>query len=381
MTRTSIQSSTTNPLVHKAYDSLSSGTFVKIICGASNNDVALIRNLCFIYTLAGCDCIDMSADEAVINAASNGIQSALEHGSIPLSSKPIVMVSVNDHDDPHFRKAYFNPILCPSDCPRPCERVCPAAAIPSLSTSPIEGVIADKCYGCGRCVPTCPLGLIQTESYTVDRSYIKKLFTSGLAEALEIHTQPGHEEYFEQLWADIGHDVIGHAKIVAVSFPGGGDKTIPFLERLQTAISSSNAWPSYPGVQIWQADGKPMSGDIGRGTARSSCQLGLSILMDASRFKERGASPFSIGGGNRQYVQLAGGTNDYSITVANEIGLTFTTGFGGFAYGGYARKKLCEKLAVIEETSPGAKVENYPGVLKECLEFAKNLIDPVKKSI
>ncbi|CAI7868625.1 unnamed protein product, partial [Closterium sp. NIES-54] len=77
----------------------------------------------------------------------------------------------------------FDASLCPTTCPRPCERVCPAAAIrflpaaadagltaaqasmagsSSSSSSSSDGVIAERCYGCGRCIPVCPLGLICT---------------------------------------------------------------------------------------------------------------------------------------------------------------------------------------------------------------------------
>jgi Fe-S-cluster-containing hydrogenase component 2 len=43
--------------------------------------------------------------------------------------RPWVMVSVNDQEDLHFRKASFDPTECPADCPRPCETVCPTQAI------------------------------------------------------------------------------------------------------------------------------------------------------------------------------------------------------------------------------------------------------------
>ena len=40
---------------------LSNGRWVKFICGASNHDAPLIRNLCYLYTSVGVDCIDISA--------------------------------------------------------------------------------------------------------------------------------------------------------------------------------------------------------------------------------------------------------------------------------------------------------------------------------
>eukprot|EP01040_Poterioochromonas_malhamensis_P018348 gene18348-21398_t len=52
----------------KVLDSLHSGKWFKLICGASNQEVVTVRNLCLIYTVAGVDCIDVAADRAVVEA-------------------------------------------------------------------------------------------------------------------------------------------------------------------------------------------------------------------------------------------------------------------------------------------------------------------------
>jgi hypothetical protein len=64
----------------KPLQSLREGKWIKFICGASNQDLPMIRNLCYIYTLAGVDCIDISADNAVLLAATSGINAALSTG-------------------------------------------------------------------------------------------------------------------------------------------------------------------------------------------------------------------------------------------------------------------------------------------------------------
>ena len=105
---------------------LEQGTWVKLICGASNQDLASITDLCAIYAAAGVNCIDIAADEAVAHAA----QKALDWVELNLGKKrPWLMVSVSDGKDVHFRKAYFDPEKCPETCSRPCEKVCPANAI------------------------------------------------------------------------------------------------------------------------------------------------------------------------------------------------------------------------------------------------------------
>eukprot|EP00252_Welwitschia_mirabilis_P019814 TRINITY_DN4695_c0_g1_i2.p2 TRINITY_DN4695_c0_g1~~TRINITY_DN4695_c0_g1_i2.p2 ORF type:complete len:109 (-),score=16.37 TRINITY_DN4695_c0_g1_i2:23-349(-) len=101
------------------------------------------------------------------------------------------MISVNDNEDVHFRKAYFNPEDCPVDCSRPCERVCPADAIRfsnstfpkhaipgGSSSSMFEGVVLDRCYGCGRCIPVCPYDKIR------DQILPQSVINSHITEAL-----------------------------------------------------------------------------------------------------------------------------------------------------------------------------------------------------
>lgn len=48
------------------------------------------------------DCIDCAADSSVVSAVNEGIEAARE--IVPLR-RPWVMISVNDDEDLHFRKA------------------------------------------------------------------------------------------------------------------------------------------------------------------------------------------------------------------------------------------------------------------------------------
>ena len=40
--------------------------WIKIICGASNEDIVAIEDLCAIYTAAGVDYIDVAAEESIV---------------------------------------------------------------------------------------------------------------------------------------------------------------------------------------------------------------------------------------------------------------------------------------------------------------------------
>lgn len=61
----------------------------------SQNSVDLC---CFVAV----DCIDCAADASVVSAVNEGIEAARE--IVPLR-RPWVMISVNDDEDLHFRKA------------------------------------------------------------------------------------------------------------------------------------------------------------------------------------------------------------------------------------------------------------------------------------
>ncbi|CAM9931847.1 unnamed protein product, partial [Ectocarpus fasciculatus] len=196
-------------------ESLGRGEWFKLICGASFEasfrefeDLPAIRDLSLVYTLAGADCIDVAAEEAVIEAARDGVIAAL--GVAEAIGKPMrmpwLMMSVNDdEEDPHFRKAVFDPNLCPAaDCPRPCETICPADAVvfPDSAPPPAQreamvgellrasaggGVLGPRCYGCGRCITVCPPGIIRAEKYKRSPGVVRELLEK--VDGVEIHTK------------------------------------------------------------------------------------------------------------------------------------------------------------------------------------------------
>lgn len=72
----------------------------------------------------------------------------------------------------------------------------------------------------------------------------------------------------------------------------------------------------------------------------------------------------------RHFIQLAGGTNDHSSQAVEENGLQTLTGFGGYAFGGYARKSILQHW----ETHPAADKLVFG------IDFAEKLVATVKKS-
>ncbi|WP_247215575.1 LdpA C-terminal domain-containing domain [Synechococcus sp. C9] len=306
---------------------LKAGSWSKLICGASYQDTASIEPLSWVFTLAGVNCIDVCADPAVVAAAGRGIQRA---GTPP----PLLMVSLNDDTDPHFRKAHFDPQVCPPDCPRPCERVCPVAAI---STA---GVDAARCYGCGRCLEICPYQYITARTYVHRPAAVIELLHHQPIAALEIHTQTGHETSFAHLWREL-QPWVHRLQVLAISCPDH-PQVIPYLWNLYKIITP------LPCALIWQADGRPMSGDIGAGTTWATIRLAQKILDQ----------------GPPGFVQLAGGTNQATWPLVQKLNLPVH----GVAYGSYARKLLQPYLQNLDNAD----------VLAAAVRTAQELIAPKK---
>ncbi|KAG6513263.1 hypothetical protein ZIOFF_023576 [Zingiber officinale] len=350
-----------NSPIPSPIQSLRQGNWVKLICGASFEDAADVRNLSLVYTLAGVDCIDCAADAAVVGAVNEGIDAAM---SIAMVKRPWVMISVNDDkEDVHFRKAEFDPEDCPSDCPRPCEKVCPASAIViqrvvegggSVENNRLDklqgGVITERCYGCGRCFSSCPYDRISATTYARDPTTTSKLLQRSDVDAIEIHTSGRRTDLFNLLWDSLV-DSVENAKLVAL-------------------------------------DGRPMSGDIGKGATREA--IAFAIQLAATCNKPHG------------FYQLAGGTNAFTIESLKKYGLFQTNHIdyvignsseariedeqidprqayiGGIAYGGYARKIVGKVLCKLPRQDGHAWIEDHPEYLLEALNEALTLVGPVK---
>ncbi len=313
-------------------NSLRSHQWFKLICGASFQHLPAIRNLALVYTLAGVDCIDMAPDPAVIRAARAGIAVAKSLSKNPNS--PLIMVSFNAGEDPHFRKAKFESTACPAACDRPCITICPANAIN------LTGVIADLCYGCGRCLPVCPPQII----YTQEQVYSPELIKHEGINAIEIHTHAGCVIEFKALWQSL-QDLIPQLQVVAVSFPDGENLQEYLLELLEIMQPA-------PAYLIWQTDGRPMSGDIGDGSTRAALLLAQKVL------------DFKL---PRGFVQLAGGTNASTVAKVRSLHIPVA----GVAYGSYARKLIADLLN-------SDRLEEDPELLNQAVVRAKNLVDQIK---
>ncbi|OLT60773.1 circadian clock protein LdpA [Moorena bouillonii] len=383
--------------------SLREGDWFKLICGASFQHLPAVRSLTLAYTLAGADCIDVAADPAVISAAKDALQVASTMGNeakqrgFGFCGRPWLMVSLNDGEDPHFRKAEFDSDLCPGDCPRPCEKICPAQAITFQNGSEAySGVLDQRCYGCGRCLPVCPHQLITTRSYVSAPFAIAPLILSNGVDAIEIHTKVGNLPDFKRLWNAIA-PWCAQLKLLAISCPDGKD-LIDYLKEIYQLIQP------LPCPLIWQTDGRPMSGDIGMGTTHAAIKIAQKV----------------IAAGLPGYVQLAGGTNNHTVSKLraarllklaqvdrlpversyNNLGQKATLReqpnnlpyVVGVAYGSYARVLLSPILEKLEQNydkdvdhhqgfgqNPSSRnLENVPDLLWQAVADAHALVAQLK---
>jgi len=352
--------------------SLQAGHWFKLICGASYQHLPAVRQLSLVYALAGADCIDVAADSAVVAAAKEGLSvaEALQERAIAqgflTQGRPWLMVSLNDGEDPHFRKATFNPDSCPTDCHRPCEAVCPADAID------FSGVITNRCYGCGRCLPVCPSQLITTQSHQLSASTVVEQLKEFNIDAIEIHTQAGREREFQQLWESL-QPILPQLKLLAISCPDD-PKLIDYLKALYQIISP------LPCPLIWQTDGRPMSGDLGMGTTRATVKLAQKVLYA------------NLPG----YVQLAGGTNQHTVTKLHSEKLlnsplhSSQSYVAGIAYGSFARSQLSSFLESLEQfydpnsalgsNGSSLQLENHPELLWQAVSQADTLVSQLKRN-
>jgi Fe-S-cluster-containing hydrogenase component 2 len=379
--------------LYRPLRSLREGNWFKLICGASFQHLPAVRSLTLAYALAGADCIDVAADPAVVAAVQEALRAVVNltdearARGYDIDGLPWIMVSLSDGEDPHFRKAEFDPATCPSDCLRPCEQICPVGAIVFSQPPGFSGVTDSLCYGCGRCLSICPIQQISARSYVSTAAVLAPLVLAGV-DAVEIHTQVGRFTDFNRLWQAIQPSV-HHLQLIAISCPDG-EGLIDYLWSLYELISP------LPCALVWQTDGRPMSGDLGIGTTKAAVQLGRKVLA----------------GGLPGYVQLAGGTNRHTVSKLQALGLmkqpaTHAPYIAGVAYGSYARSILAPILDKLETLSLAdgqaassaaqsatlgltaslparsalpLRLEEYPALLWEAVDQAHTFVSEVKLS-
>ncbi|BFI29334.1 hypothetical protein MPTK2_3g01440 [Marchantia polymorpha subsp. ruderalis] len=189
---------------------------------------------------------------------------------------------------------------------------------------------------------------------------------------------------------------------------------IPTLNAMYTSMK-----PFVKNLNLWQLDGRPISGDIGVGATRAAIMLAQKVVLSSERPPGR-ACLSTLACHYTSFVQLAGGTNVHTATALKNVGLqrwityenherlnhmyvhaagvsqqyednqSGSAVIAGVAYGGYARKIVHKFLRNVgeEETCGDVllnrssnQMENYPHFLLHAVLEANVLVDSIKCSV
>ncbi|MDX2084013.1 MAG: LdpA C-terminal domain-containing domain [Candidatus Melainabacteria bacterium] len=241
----------------RAFDALKQHRFFKLIAGGSFTDAPKVAALATLYSLAGVDAIDIAPDPLVLAA----VDAALD--ALPEAvNRPMVMVSLDLDEDPHFRKVRVEPSAC-TLC-NVCVPLCPTEAL-TLTPNLLE-VSVPLCYGCGRCVDDCPVEALVFERLPGLSQPIQVLLSHSRVGAVELHTQHLDRADLERFLSTSGELLAG--KLVALCFRRLGSDAA-FADRLRAYLQCLSEFLEKPTATadslspfplIIQVDGNPMSG-------------------------------------------------------------------------------------------------------------------------
>lgn len=223
-------------------------SYFKIVCGAGNEDAEEVRKLSLIFSLAGANGIDVSANVEVVRGAMAGIEQA--YALAPkigkhIKNRPFVNVSIGMRGDPHIRKASIDKIVC-IHCGL-CLENCLRQAI-----STDHRVIEKRCIGCGDCAKVCQFSAV---SFFDKRNELKNILPECLkqgAETFELHAIIPDDESVMADWQMMTE--ILKDNYISMCLDRSQLSDTHLVRRIKAANELAK------GKMIVQADGVPMSG-------------------------------------------------------------------------------------------------------------------------
>lgn len=366
---------------------LDTNKYFKVICGAGNENPSVVEKVTTLYTLAGANVFDVSANVEIIKAAKSGIDKAFimsrELGII-IENKPFIMISVGMPGDHHVRKSYIDPLTCIA-CGL-CAPVCPTDAIPYDFHQKIdffkelkgsyekeeqekEIVLKKLCIGCGKCSSICPKN--DVIFYRHDEKELREILPECLAagaECIELHAAITDDESITKEWKLINE--INKTNYNSLCLDRLHLGNFQLENRIQKMKDLSN------GNFIVQADGYPMSGgadDYNTTLQAIACAdiINKKFNIKVRRKKDGVRKKINIHtkkvwientDNNHVYVTISGGTNSLSRKLANQCGVRIN----GVAVGTYARG-IVEKYLISNNFY---EKDN----LQEAIKIANNLV-------
>ena len=311
--------------------------YFKVVCGAGNEDPEEVRKLAIVYTLAGANGIDVSANVDVVKSCMAGIDKAYELAPLlgrKIETRPFVNVSVGLKGDPHVRKASIDSEKC-IQCGL-CQVACEQKAIKN------EFVVMDyRCIGCGNCANVCQSEAVAFYHKRIDLNEILPQCLDAGAENLELHAIIDDDESVIADWKLI-NDLIPN-NFISMCLDRSQLSNIHLIKRIQTVYSISGD------RTIIQADGDPMSG----GSDNFNTTLQAIAIADVIQKREM---PVMLLG--------SGGTN----SKTGELAKLCDVSLNGVSIGTYARKIIQPMISVDD-------FENNIHAIENAVDVAEKLIN------
>lgn len=302
---------------------LNSKKCFKLVCGAGNEDSEEIEKLVYLYSKAGCNIFDISANLEVIAAAKRG----LEHAGI--KTNRFICVSIGIKGDPHTNKAILKKEKCKA-CYK-CIQACPENAISDFTIS------LKKCIGCARCIKACQFNAIEIQSKPKDLKLILPQIISHGVDCIEFHAISENENEVLKIWNSLNSEFKG---ILSICIDRAKLSNENLISRLKKMLSIRENYTT-----IIQADGSPMSG------SDDDFKTTLQSVATAELVQKYNLPAF---------ILLSGGTNSKSKQLAKLCNIDIN----GVAIGSYARK-------IVKNYLHGNMNE------KEALTIAKSLVQSI----
>lgn len=308
----------------KLLEYLKNNKMFKLVCGAGNENEEDVEKLVELYSMAGCNIFDVSANLDVVKAAKRGLKKA------GILENRFICVSVGIKGDPHLNKANIDLKKC-KGCLK-CFSICPQSAISSKCV-----VDETKCIGCSKCQRICIADAIEMKSHPTDLSIVLPKIVKEGVDCLEFHAISNDENDVDEKWKFLNSLYNG---VLSICVDRAKLSNEALISRLNRMLSIRE-----PYTTIIQADGAPMSG--GKNDYRTTLQA----VATAELLQKEKLPVFTL---------LSGGTNSKTAQLATQCDVEFT----GVAIGSYARyivkDYLCGKMS-----------------FGEALKIAKNLVDSV----
>lgn len=320
----------------QAQSLMEQGRFIKIVCGAGNEDPVAVRRLSLIYTLAGTSAFDVSANPAIVKSAVEGIDAAFRIApalNINIEARPFINVSVGLKGDPHARKAQINVEKC-IQCDQ-CREHCDQDAIDKHYS-----IVTPRCIGCGICADNCPSEAITFYHKRVDLSTVLPECIKEGAEMLELHAVTDDDISVFEDWKII--DMLIPNNYISVCLDRSLLSDTHLTNRIRKLYEITGE------RLIVQADGAPMSGgDDDYNTTLQAVAIADIVYKSGIPVK----------------ILASGGTNAKTQELARLCGVFVN----GVSIGTFARK-------IVKPFINSEHFEDDMGNIKQAISIAGKLV-------